>query len=156
MKYVTILFFYFLSVNFYCQSDNEIYKSFIRIEVFMGGNNSIRLFKEGILCKSLDSNSVVVTKFLPISLIDVKYLIKLQNLLLKDNLFQSDTIVDDINVRYFGARKVDILLIKKNELINVEWVDGKNKQLEKMLNYLNQIIPIQCRRTFEIIPYWLR
>ncbi len=130
-------------------------ENFIRVEVDMGGYHSIRLFEEGILCKSINSKLKPKLNFFPTNEINYKALVKLQIYLLENLDVLKDTILDVPNQRIFSSYSLKIVFTQGEKTFNILWLDGENEKFEIILKLLNDVIPFKYQKLYYIIPSWL-
>lgn len=149
--FVGLIFVYLMNINT-CKSQTKWYdREFIRIEMENGPFHSIRFLKEGLLCKTVDTNYMSIIEFFPKAKLDFNKIGKLEDYLYSESLLMKDTIVDNpstvISGNYNGLR---ISIINNNNLYFSYWVDGDCKYLEKCLFLLNDLIPIEKKELFKI------
>ncbi len=126
-------------------------REFIEIELEKGRYQSIRLFDEGLICTSVDSNLVSTTVFFPKKDIDFRKVSDLQDYLFSEPFFTKDTTIDDPSlIVYDNSNWLKISVVINSTLHNIYWVDGECKYLEKCLSLINDIIPFEKRDIFLI------
>lgn len=123
----------------------------IRIEIDNGSFQSIRLFEEGLLCKSIIHSGKRITEFFPITKLDFKCLIELQNFLLNNSFMLKDTVVDN---PWFACScpRLYFFIINGNNSYRIYWEDGECENLKTCLTLLNKLIPKRKRERYSISP----
>lgn len=137
-----------------CKSQSKwIDRELIRIEIDKGVYHSLKLLNEGLVCRSVDSNIVRIVEFFPIIELDFNALGKLQNFVFSEQNLMKDTTVDAPTIKIFDECSwIKYSLIYENEFYVTYWIDGKCQYLEKCLNLMNNIIPADKRKLYEIKP----
>jgi len=154
-KHLIILIFVFsVLLCYFCygQGYRENLNS-IQIHIEVGPSQAIRFFREGMICKTSIKNSKGLfksyTTFFPINSLDYDKINKLKNFIYYNSFFSKDTICDQPG---FGTTSLPIYItIIKDENLNViTWQDGNCKELEKLIDMINDLIPKERRDMFKI------
>lgn len=137
-----------------CKSQKILY-DFVRLEISYGSGYSIRLFGEGMICKTVDENYNATVKFYKMDELNKDKLYELQKVLYEDNLIDFETIVEDVNVRVTGFKLYFVIIDKELNINKILWVSGRNSTLEKIIKLTNEIIPKEDRQLFGFnTKYW--
>ncbi|NLL29116.1 MAG: hypothetical protein GX259_09990 [Bacteroidales bacterium] len=130
-----------------CQSKN-VKNNFVRIEIEKGPFHAIRLFEEGLLCKSVDSNYTPILEFFPKHVLDIRKISRLEKYLLSEPQLLKDTTIDNSMLVLNGENPLLILIIVNNHMYSSIWIDGDCEYLEKCIQLLNDIIPESKKNVF--------
>lgn len=140
-------------------AQKEDYRKFsiqdaFRLEITCGPYSSIRLFEDGMLCKSIvgeDTNGLYIheLKFYPLNKLNGKLYVKLQTKITENNLINYPSRIEDENLKVSGYIPI-FYVTKQNKINEIVWWSGKNKTLEEIINLTNELIPKEDRETFKI------
>lgn len=125
--------------------------NFIRIEIEDGSFQSIRLFEEGLLCRSIIHSGKQITEFFPLTKLDFKCLVELESFLLNNSFMLKDTIIDQPDF-YCGSPMLYFFIINGNNSSRIYWKDGGCENLKTCLTLLNKLIPKRKRELYSISP----
>jgi hypothetical protein len=140
-----LLIITFIFSNYFChgQGFRKGINS-IQIHIDDGPSQNIRWFKEGMIwrthVKNIDDTYKYIITFYPIDSLNLKILYELQSFVYNDPFFSKDTICDKPG---YGTTTIPmfITIIKDDELTLITWVDGHCKELEKLIDMINDLIP---------------
>lgn len=151
MIIVGLLFISLLN-NSACKSQTKWFeKDFIRVEIDNGVFHSIKLLEEGLLCKTVDTNLVSIVEFFPKAELDFNKIGKLEEYLNDEPSLMKDTTVDNPSLVIsgdYGGLKISIIV--NENLYTIYWIDGGCEYLEKCLQLLNDIVPIDKNEKYRI------
>lgn len=156
MKKMKKYIFLVILLVFYnsCKSQNVLY-DFVRLEISYGTGYSIRLFREGMICKTEDENYNKTVKFYNLDELDKDKLYKLQKALHEDKLIDFESTVEDVDLRITGFKLYFVIIDKELKVNTILWISGRNSTLEKILKLTNDIIPKEDRQLFGFnTKYW--
>jgi hypothetical protein len=144
MKKIIILYIILLSFNYNCkgQIDWQEYNS-IQINIECGPGIAIRLFQEGLICKTtLINDNYMFKEYIDFFSLDSlnKNVYKLKSLIINNPFFSKDTIIDKPEI-IISSPPIKISLIINDKIIIIYWKDGKCKELQAFFDYINKIIP---------------
>lgn len=147
---LSIVMVFYFSYTF-CQKDWDP-ENFARIEIEQGTCHSIRFLKEGLLCTSCDINYNKKFDFFPLANLKLNDIMKLQKYISTHDVLYKDTVINDPTtiISADGYSYLKINVIKSNSMYVICWVDGKCKYLEDLLSMINNLIPEDKRRVYEI------
>jgi hypothetical protein len=126
---------------------------FIRIEVDQGVFHSLKLFEEGLMCKSVDDHFRTKIEFFPITKLDHDNILQAQKYIIGcARLFNDTTIDDPTQIVYHDNYSFMKFTIFVNENIHtIKYIDGKSIELETCLHLLNKLIPGRKRKLYSIL-----
>lgn len=153
------IIFLLLSIVSFLPSSNDVpiknlYDNFIRVEVNKGRYYSLKLFEEGILCKSTNEKYEVIIDFYPLKDLDFKKFKKIQDYLHEHNFFEMSSTYNNPSVVHH-THHVNLLFLNNTEIKRIQWTGGEYKHLEKLLGLVNDLIPNEKRETYSIMPSWV-
>lgn len=152
---LTLLFFIFYEYGFNQNDKTQNYKDdFTRIEISYGQFYSIKIFEDGLLCKTTDENLNEFFEFFPLKDLDFETFLKLQNYINKNNIFEIDSVVQNPHV-IISSYQIGVLFIQNTNIKYVKWLSGENNKLKTIFCIANNLIPKKRRRIYSIYPSWL-
>lgn len=148
-----LVFISFTSIGISQKKYDEFIKldnDFIRLELNYGPYYSCRIFYDGVLYKTIDTNGIVLYKFYSLRDIDYYQFYNIQKILHKENLINYDSIIRNKNMVSSANYYHFLVMNKKFQINKIEWRSGKDNVLEKLLELINEMIPESDRKLFRI------
>jgi hypothetical protein len=152
---VIIVVLAYNSIAFTQKKSNTFIENPMRLEIYKSPYSSIRLFEDGMLCKtetlsdSLNGLYTVIFKFYPLRDLNYKTFAKLQLFLSENDIINYPSRIEDENLKVSGYIPI-FYITKQNKINEIVWWSGKNKTLEEIINLTNELIPKEDRETFKI------
>lgn len=132
------------------QKDKMTYsKKFIRVEINYGAYHSLKIFKDGLLCKSVNSDLSMVFDYYPLKDLDHEKFLKIQDYLYGNDFFNMDSVYENPLIKYSSYR-IDFLFLTDSKIKRIEWLSGGNMYLNSLLVLVNDLIPENKRNLYSI------
>lgn len=144
-----------LNKNLVTEKETDNLSKMTILEIRFGGLYSLKLIKEGLLCRNLDLKKNNQIIFYPTENLNHDKYLKLDSFLDSIDLFEMDSIYELPGVKIYSSFNVDITYVQDNNCTHIKWLSGKNENLATLLSLVNDLIPEKYSEKFKIEPSWI-
>lgn len=147
------LFFGIPNKDLVTEKETDKLSNLTILEIRFGGLHSLKLIKEGLLCRNSNLKKKNQIKLYQTKNLNYANYLKLDSFLDSVDLFEMDSIYELPNLK-ISSFKVNIIFVQDNNCKQIQWLSGKNENLATLLSLVNNLIPEKDRDKFKIEPSW--